>query len=149
MTYVAVDHFRGRTPSWPENLGDSVLRAAGDSPIDATDQWPAPVRSNRAVSASRRAASATGGVFAERNPDVIFGFQEGTRADVRWRGLADRKLAELNALAEQIMSMQKLLRKMKAACHCKTLETCGKAIFTKGVSTVPRQPLPLLSNAGE
>ena len=80
---------------------------------------------------------------------LFFGFQEGTRADVRWRRLADRKLAELTALEEQIMSMQDLLRKMKAGCHCKTLETCGKAIFTRGISTVQRPPLPILSKAGE
>lgn len=80
---------------------------------------------------------------------LFFGFKEGTRANVRWRRLADRKLVELNALAEQIMGMQELLKRMKANCHCKTLETCGKAIFTKGVSKVQRPPLRLLSNAGE
>jgi MerR family transcriptional regulator, redox-sensitive transcriptional activator SoxR len=74
---------------------------------------------------------------------LFFGFQQGTRAEVRWRRLADRKLAELNALAEQITSMQNLLQRMKANCHCKTLDMCGKAILEKGVSKVERPPLPV------
>lgn len=74
---------------------------------------------------------------------LFFGFQEGTRADARWRKLADRKLAELNAIAQQIATMQRLLRRLKAKCHCKTLEMCGKGIFQSGVSTVKRPPLPV------
>jgi MerR family transcriptional regulator, redox-sensitive transcriptional activator SoxR len=75
---------------------------------------------------------------------LFFGFDEGTRAEVRWRRLADRKLAELSALAEQIATMQNLLKRMKAKCHCKTLEICGKAIFESGaVSNIERPPLPV------
>ena len=74
---------------------------------------------------------------------LFFGFQEGTRAEARWRRLADRKLAELNALAEQIAAMQTLLKRMRSKCHCKTLEMCGKAILEKGVSSVERPPLPV------
>lgn len=74
---------------------------------------------------------------------LFFGFQQETRAEVRWRRLVDRKLAELNALAEQIASMQNLLQRMKANCHCKTLEMCGKAILETGVSKVGRPPLPV------
>jgi MerR family transcriptional regulator, redox-sensitive transcriptional activator SoxR len=69
---------------------------------------------------------------------LFFGFQEGTRAQVRWRKLANNKLTELKAVADQINSMQALLQRMKAKCHCKTLEICGKAIFESGVSPVPR-----------
>ncbi len=72
---------------------------------------------------------------------LFFGFQEGTRADARWRKLADRKLAELNALAEQIASIRNLLERMHANCHCATLETCGKAILERGVSSVTRGPI--------
>src|SRR5579864_2363595 len=71
---------------------------------------------------------------------LFFGFQNDTRAEARWRKLADRKLAELNAVADQIGSMQSLLKRMKAKCHCKTLEVCGKAIFERGISPVPRPP---------
>jgi len=74
---------------------------------------------------------------------LFFGFQDGTRADARWRKLADRKLAELNAIAEQISSMQALLKKMKAKCHCKTLEVCGRGILESGIAKVERPPLPV------
>jgi MerR family redox-sensitive transcriptional activator SoxR len=71
---------------------------------------------------------------------LFFLFPDGTRAETRWRRLADRKLAELNALATQIRSMRMLLKRMKANCHCKTLEVCGKAIFEKGISRVEKPP---------
>jgi DNA-binding transcriptional MerR regulator len=75
---------------------------------------------------------------------LFFGFGQGTRADARWRRLADRKLKELNALATQIATMQSLLKRIKTRCHCKTLEICGKAIFESGaVLKVERPPLPV------
>jgi MerR family redox-sensitive transcriptional activator SoxR len=80
---------------------------------------------------------------------LFFGFKDGTRAEARWRKLADHKLAELNAHAEQIASMQGLLNRMKANCHCKTLEMCGKAIFERGVSGVQRPPLPVKPTLGQ
>ena len=73
---------------------------------------------------------------------LFFGFQEGTRAEARWRKLADRKLAELNVMALQIRSMQLMLKRMKAKCHCKTLEVCGKAIFESGISQANGKPCP-------
>lgn len=77
---------------------------------------------------------------------LFFGFKDSTRADARWRKLADCKLAELNAVAEQISSMQKLLKKMKANCHCTTLEMCGRGILQSGVSKVERPPLPVVAH---
>jgi len=74
---------------------------------------------------------------------LFFGFQEGIRAADRWSKLADRKLAELDALAEQIATMQNLLKRLKTRCCCSTLEMCGKAILEKGVSRVERPPLPV------
>ena len=74
---------------------------------------------------------------------LFVGFVEGTRADARWRRLADRKLTELKAIAERIATMQALLERLTANCHCKTLEICGKAILEKGVSHVQRPPLPV------
>src|SRR5215471_16694480 len=44
---------------------------------------------------------------------LFFGFRDGTRADARWRKLADHKLAELSAIAEQIKTMELLLKRMK------------------------------------
>jgi MerR family redox-sensitive transcriptional activator SoxR len=75
---------------------------------------------------------------------LFCGFAEDTRADARWRRLADRKLAELSALAERIATMQALLERLKANCHCETLEICGKTILEKGVSNVQRPPLPVI-----
>jgi MerR family transcriptional regulator, redox-sensitive transcriptional activator SoxR len=76
---------------------------------------------------------------------VLFvGFAEGTRADARWRRLADRKLTELHALAGRIATMQALLERLKANCQCKTLEICGKTILERGLSNVQRPPLPVI-----
>ncbi len=74
---------------------------------------------------------------------LFFGFQDGTRAEARWRKLADRKLVELDAISDQISSMQALLKRMKAKCHCKTLEICGRAILESGVPQVERPTLPV------
>ena len=79
---------------------------------------------------------------------LFFGFKDGTRAEARWRKLADRKLDELNAIAAQIKSMELLLKRMKGKCRCKTLEVCGKAILEHGISKVERPPLPVLPEPG-
>jgi MerR family redox-sensitive transcriptional activator SoxR len=88
------------------------------------------------------------GFALEEIRTLFFGFRDGTRAEARWRKLADSKLGELNAIADQIRSMQILLEQMKARCHCKTLEVCGKAIFESGVSRVERAPLPVNRKPG-
>ncbi len=82
------------------------------------------------------------GFALEEIRTLFFGFKENTRAEVRWRRLADRKLQELNALEEQIVSMQALLKRMKVRCHCQTLEVCGKGILENGIPNVDRPPLP-------
>lgn len=74
---------------------------------------------------------------------LFFGFKEGTRAEARWRKLADRKLAELDALAGQIAGIQNLLKRLKTDCHCKTLELCGKAILDNGGAEAGRPTVPL------
>jgi len=83
--------------------------------------------------------------FALDEIKSLFGdFAQGTPADARWRRLADRKLSELKALAERIATMQALLERLTANCHCKTLEVCGKTILEKGLSNVQRPPLPVI-----
>ena len=77
---------------------------------------------------------------------LFFGFAGGTRAEARWRKLADRKLAELEAHSEQIKNMRALLKRMKAKCHCSTLEVCGKAMFESGCAQV-QKPAVLISAA--
>lgn len=81
------------------------------------------------------------GFTLEQIRTLFFGFQDGTRADRRWQKLADEKLAELDEIADQIKSMQMLLKDMKAKCRCKTLEICGKGILGKGIQKV--EPLRL------
>jgi MerR family transcriptional regulator, redox-sensitive transcriptional activator SoxR len=83
------------------------------------------------------------GFTLEEIKALFVGFTEGTRADARWRRLADRKLIALKELAERIATMQALLERLKADCHCKTLEICGKTILERGVSHVRRPPLPV------
>ena len=74
---------------------------------------------------------------------LFFGFKEGTRAEARWRQMANRKLAELEALVKQIQAMQTLLERMKTKCRCTTLEMCGKGILAAGVSAVERPAMPI------
>jgi MerR family redox-sensitive transcriptional activator SoxR len=74
---------------------------------------------------------------------LFFGFRDGTPAETRWRKLADRKLSELSVIAEQIRTMQSLLKSMQTRCHCKTLEVCGKAIFQSDFFQVGRSPRSL------
>lgn len=75
---------------------------------------------------------------------LFFGFEGGTRAEARWRKLADRKLAELDALSAEIKGMRALLKKMKAKCHCSTLEVCGKAMF-EGAGDQVQKPVVVIS----
>ena len=77
---------------------------------------------------------------------LFFGFAGGTRAEARWRKLADRKLAELEAHSEQIKNMSALLKKMKAKCHCSTLEVCGKAMFESAGAEV-QEPVVMIFSA--
>jgi MerR family redox-sensitive transcriptional activator SoxR len=46
----------------------------------------------------------------------------------RWKPLATRKLAELDATTERIQLMQSLLRKM-LRCGCVDVEACGRAVM--------------------
>jgi MerR family redox-sensitive transcriptional activator SoxR len=80
---------------------------------------------------------------------LFFGFQEGTRAEARWRRLAHRKLAELDQLARHIRRMSTLLKRLNANCHCKTLEACGKAILENRVSRVEGPSFRVISKPCE
>jgi MerR family redox-sensitive transcriptional activator SoxR len=60
---------------------------------------------------------------------LFFGFRSSTPISERWKKLSQRKLAELDVLAEQIKSMQLLLRSMAEKCSCDALDQCGKGIF--------------------
>jgi MerR family transcriptional regulator, redox-sensitive transcriptional activator SoxR len=71
---------------------------------------------------------------------LFFGFGSTTRASARWQRLSEKKLAELEALAEGIKTMQTLLKKMNKNCRCDTLEQCGAAIFRRGFPAPPTAP---------
>jgi MerR family redox-sensitive transcriptional activator SoxR len=62
---------------------------------------------------------------------LFFGFRKETPISERWKKLSERKLAELERLAEQIKAMQALLRKMFEKCTCHALDECGKGIFQR------------------
>lgn len=60
---------------------------------------------------------------------LFFGFREGTPISKRWQKMSQEKLAELDALAEQIDVMRGLLRRIQKNCRCDAIEQCGKGIF--------------------
>jgi MerR family redox-sensitive transcriptional activator SoxR len=60
---------------------------------------------------------------------LFFGFRAATPVSDRWKKLSQRKLAELNTLAEEIKTMQLLLKRMSERCSCSALDQCGKGIF--------------------
>jgi MerR family redox-sensitive transcriptional activator SoxR len=60
---------------------------------------------------------------------LFFGFRTTMPVSERWKKLSQKKLAELETLAEQIKAMQLLLKKMSDHCTCSALDQCGKGIF--------------------
>jgi MerR family transcriptional regulator, redox-sensitive transcriptional activator SoxR len=69
---------------------------------------------------------------------LFLGFESGARASDRWRKLSQKKLDELEKKMEEVVMMQKLLKRMASNCRCETLEQCGKAIFENAAKR-PRQ----------
>jgi len=61
--------------------------------------------------------------------ELFFGFRATTPVSNRWKKLSQRKLEELNTLAEEIKTMQLLLKGMSEKCNCNALEQCRKGIF--------------------
>ncbi len=79
---------------------------------------------------------------------LFFGFRNTAPASERWQKLSRQKLGELEALAGQIKSMQKLLRSMMEKCHCDTLDQCGKGILRSscGPTAAPARTKSLPAN---
>jgi MerR family redox-sensitive transcriptional activator SoxR len=69
------------------------------------------------------------GFTLEEIRNLFFGFRKVTRASERWRKMSQRKLAELDALMDDIRTVRSLLKKMMRHCLCETLDQCGKGIF--------------------
>ena len=71
---------------------------------------------------------------------LFFGFRDVTRPSVRWRTLAERKLAELDQLMDGIKAVRTLLKRLMTNCHCDTLDQCGKGIFRSMNGQAVAQP---------
>jgi len=67
-------------------------------------------------------AKACGFTLAETR-QLFFGFREGATPSERWRTLAARKIAELDALALKIAATKKML---EFPCACRDLAECGR-----------------------
>jgi MerR family redox-sensitive transcriptional activator SoxR len=75
----------------------------------------------------RRAQDA--GFTLDEIRQLFFGFSQSTPISQRWKKIAERKLAELDARIEQIQSMRRLLKKLESCCECETEERCGAGIM--------------------
>ena len=62
---------------------------------------------------------------------LFFGFEPGTSPSKRWQEMSERKLAELEALVDQIKTMQRLLERIQN-CRCDALDECGKRLLAHG-----------------
>ena len=69
--------------------------------------------------------------------ELFSGFRPGTPASQRWRELSQRKLMQLEASVERIMTMQRLLRQM-GNCRCDVLDECGAGILQGFSNTIPQ-----------
>ena len=56
---------------------------------------------------------------------LFFGFRPGTPPSERWQTLARKKIVELDALADRISEMKRLLQK---SCSCRDLQECGRRL---------------------
>jgi MerR family transcriptional regulator, redox-sensitive transcriptional activator SoxR len=61
----------------------------------------------------------------------LAGFSQATTPAARWRALAERKLAELEAQSRRIARMRKLLES-SFHCGCLRIEDCERAIAASG-----------------
>jgi MerR family redox-sensitive transcriptional activator SoxR len=63
----------------------------------------------------------------------LSGFPVGTRPSLRWRAMAERKIAELDELTTRISRMRSVL-KASFHCECRQLEDCERLIAAKACS---------------
>lgn len=74
---------------------------------------------------------------------LVAGFEPGTPPAARWRALATRKLAEIEAQVARAARMR-LLLKRALACGCLNLEDCGRLIAAPAArsESLPRGTRP-------
>jgi|ERR1041384_2496032 MerR family redox-sensitive transcriptional activator SoxR len=63
--------------------------------------------------------------------ELFFGFRQGTQPGKRWQEMSRRKLIELEALSDQIKTMQRLLKRIQN-CRCDELNECGQRLLRHG-----------------
>ena len=73
------------------------------------------------------------GFSLEDVAELFSGVNGDARPSVRWKHLAQRKLAELDAAAARIETMRALLKNM-GHCQCDALEACGDALLANRCS---------------
>ena len=92
----------------------------------------------------RRAQDA--GFSLDQIKQLFFGFSAATPVSERWKKIAARKMAELDARISEIQSMRTLLQKLTTCCECETVERCGAGIYQamrrEGMARPDRRPQP-------
>lgn len=71
-------------------------------------------------------AKAAGFTVAETRR-LLRGFSRRTPAGVRWRALAEGKVAELERRVAELRRMQRVLERV-SSCECPTFEDCARAM---------------------
>ena len=71
------------------------------------------------------------GFTLDETRQLFNGFRNDSHISERWRALAKRKIAELDAMAERIATMKNLLERIQA-CRCIDVNQCGRGILRKG-----------------
>ena len=95
-----------------------------------------------------RLAQEVGFTIAEVR-DLVAGFEEGGVAPARWRGLARRKLVEVDALIARAEGIKRLLE-ASLACGCVTLDACELVLgLGQGDRGAAGQPGPRPTEAGD
>src|SRR5437660_5138817 len=72
--------------------------------------------------------------------ELFFGFEPGTPPSKRWQEMSQRKLGELEALIDQMKTMQRLLERIQN-CRCDALDECGKRLLLQGRTQVGMKEL--------
>ncbi len=70
------------------------------------------------------------GFTLDETRELFNGFRDNAPISERWKTLAVRKIAELNAMTERIATMKNLLERIQA-CRCIDVNQCGRGMLGK------------------
>ena len=135
LTISDVAHRVGLQPSairYYEQIGilPKAQRVSGQRRFDLTGLYR--------LAVIRRASQL--GFTLDEIRTLFFGFRNDASPSKRWQILSTQKLRELDELMEGIQAVRLLLQRQ--ACHCRSLDECGKALLQKQCGDTPR-PVPL------